>query len=64
MGRSIANAATEETNVPSEAKQAAWALAKVANVMQTASEKQMEKMVEMHVHKNVGSSREKLPCSY
>ena len=45
VGRGIANEVKEEADVPSEAEQAAWALAEVANMMQTASEKQMEKMM-------------------
>ena len=50
VGRGIANHAKieEQTDdVPSDADQAAWALAEVASVMQAASEKQMERLIKM-----------------
>jgi hypothetical protein len=38
VGKSIANQVKEEEDIPSEADQAAWALAKVASMMQAAKE--------------------------
>lgn len=47
IGFGIANQVKEDENVPSNANQAAWALAEVASVMQSASEKKMENLMEM-----------------
>eukprot|EP00804_Cyclotella_cryptica_P022255 CCRYP_017925-RA/>CCRYP_017925-RA protein AED:0.39 eAED:0.39 QI:0/-1/0/1/-1/1/1/0/386 len=47
VGKGIANQAREEDDTPSEADQAAWALAEVASVMQAAQDKQMEKLLEL-----------------
>lgn len=46
IGKGIVNQAQEKDS-PSEADQAAWALAEVASVMQAALEKQMEKLMEL-----------------
>ena len=47
VGKGIANQAREDNDTPSEADQAAWALAEVASVMQAAQDKQMEKLMEL-----------------